>query len=311
MFLPIGDDVQRDRPPFVGLTIVLACVLVFIKSVRVHAADPLPYGEQLMAWYKVWGLSGKDLATGQWIGVFTHMFVHAGFMHILGNMLVLWAFVWTLEAVLGSGRFLALYVVCGLAAGGVHAFFSGAESEIPLVGASGAIAGVIGAYCLKFGPSTQIKCLFFFFGRPFRVNLPAATFAGIWVLTQLYGQMTSHSEGGGVAWLAHLVGFAAGSLLMPLLYDESRGHLATDKDGTIVIRRGNGDTVLDPRKLPFAFDRETETITCQGCEAELDTSCRVSPGLWLCPDKACKRLNYAIAQPQPRTEAPVTEPVAT
>jgi membrane associated rhomboid family serine protease len=153
-----------------------------------------------------------------WLTIFTSMFLHANWLHIGGNMLYLWVFGNNIEDVLGKGRFVLFYLLSGLGAAAVH-IASDPGSTIPTVGASGAIAGLMGAYLLLY-PGTQILCLvpIFFFGMFF--DLPAILVIGQWFALQfINAQWLGSGEmlrGGGVAYLAHIGGFLTGLLLIVL-----------------------------------------------------------------------------------------------
>ncbi len=141
----------------------------------------------------------------------TSMFMHGGWMHLIGNMLFLWIFGNNVEDYFGATKFTLFYLLSGLAAIAMYSLFS-LDSRIPLVGASGAIAGVMGAY-LVLHPRARITCLIFFFIITF-VTLPAQVVLGIWFGIQLLMAMTGTSSGGGVAWLAHVGGFAFGWIVL-------------------------------------------------------------------------------------------------
>jgi membrane associated rhomboid family serine protease len=150
-----------------------------------------------------------------WLTLFTSMFLHGGLLHVLGNMLYLWVFGDNVEDAMGPGRFLAFYLLCGGIAG-LSQLVLNAGSPIPLVGASGAIAGVLGAYLMLY-PSSRILTIIpiFFFIR--LISIPAVIVLGIWFLLQVVNSATSiGSSGGGVAWFAHIGGFAAGMGLVVL-----------------------------------------------------------------------------------------------
>jgi membrane associated rhomboid family serine protease len=156
--------------------------------------------------------------------LFTSMFLHGGWMHLIGNMLYLWVFGRNIEDLIGSGRFLALYLLCGLVAAVVHVIFN-PYSRMPTIGASGAIAGVMGAYLIKF-PRARIITLvpiFFFFTT---VELPAAILLLFWFAIQFFSGFGSLGEndysGGGTAWFAHIGGFIAGMLLIRLFPPRQR-----------------------------------------------------------------------------------------
>ena len=152
------------------------------------------------------------------IPVFTSMFLHGGWLHLVGNMLFLYIFGDNVEDRFGHFRYLVFYLVAGLAAAATQVHFN-ADSGIPMVGASGAIAGVLGAYVFLF-PTARVVTLipiFFFFQI---VELPAYLFLGIWFFMQMVSGVLSLGIGGdagGIAWWAHVGGFAAGAALFPFL----------------------------------------------------------------------------------------------
>jgi membrane associated rhomboid family serine protease len=142
------------------------------------------------------------------------MFLHGGWLHIIGNMWTLYIFGDNVEDRMGTIRFLAFYFICGLAAGLVH-FFTNPNSTLPTVGASGAIAGVLGAYFLLF-PTARVITLIPLFFLPLFVEIPAITYLGFWILSQIFSGAISlglPEDVGGVAFWAHVGGFITGALL--------------------------------------------------------------------------------------------------
>jgi membrane associated rhomboid family serine protease len=142
------------------------------------------------------------------LSLFFHMFLHGGLFHLGGNMLYLWIFGNNVEDVLGRFRFSIFYIVCGLSAALTHIALH-PRSEVPMIGASGAIAGVLGAYALLF-PRARVRTLVFLFFFVQVVSVPAALILGIWFVLQF----VSVGMGGGVAWFAHIGGFLAGMALI-------------------------------------------------------------------------------------------------
>jgi membrane associated rhomboid family serine protease len=202
--LPIGDDnTGRRITPVVTYMLIALNVLFFLVE--------MSGGE---AFIQRWAFVPRrfladpagDLAT-----LFTAMFMHAGWMHLIGNMLYLWIFGDNVEDRFGHARFLIFYLVCGLAATFAQLAFS-ADSAIPNLGASGAVAGVLGAYLLLY-PRGQVRVMM---GRGV-VPAPALVVIGLWFVLQLFsgiGSVASNvDEGGGVAYMAHVGGFVAGFLL--------------------------------------------------------------------------------------------------
>jgi len=153
-----------------------------------------------------------------WYTVFTSMFMHGGWMHVIGNMWFLWIFGDNVEDSMGTPRFVIFYLLCGLAAAGLQVVLS-PGSVVPMVGASGAIGGVMGAYIVLY-PRVNVHMLLFlgFFVTTFAV--PAVFMLGYWFLIQLVsGVFSAGAEGGGVAFWAHVGGFAGGMLLVLLFRD--------------------------------------------------------------------------------------------
>ena len=151
-----------------------------------------------------------------WLTIFTSMFMHAGWLHIGGNMLYLWVFGDNVEDAMGKARFLVFYLLTGVAAALAHVMVE-PRSLIPSVGASGAIAGVLGAY-LVLHPSAQVNTLFFFLFRIFIVPIPAIVVIGFWAVMQLFSGLAAfgvpNGQTGGVAYWAHIGGFVAGLVLV-------------------------------------------------------------------------------------------------
>jgi rhomboid family protein len=206
--LPIGDD-DRDRrlTPIVTYVLIAINVLVFFLE--------LNNGE---AFIERWAfVPSRFLAdpAAQFATLFTAMFLHAGWAHLLGNMLYLWIFGDNVEDRLGHALFFVFYIVCGLAATFAQMAIS-LGSTVANVGASGAIAGVLGAYLVMF-PGKRISVLM---GRAV-VPMSALIVIGFWILLQVFSQISVFTAGsqneGGVAYMAHIGGFAAGLLLAYLL----------------------------------------------------------------------------------------------
>mgnify|MGYP001169666398 FL=1 len=204
MIFPIGDDnVKGGHYPFVSYTLLAINILVFILQ--------LSQGDQQGQFIMHYGAIPAEVTQGQRLyTLITSMFLHGSIGHIVGNMLFLWIFADNIEAVIGSTRFLIFYLAGGLVAHAAHIFFN-MDSPIPTVGASGAIAGVLGAYMIMF-PQSQVKVLLIIF--PFRV--PAIFFLGFWIFSQFqYGLGSLHvetAETDGIAYWAHIGGFVFGAV---------------------------------------------------------------------------------------------------
>ncbi len=219
--IPLKDDIPVRRPPVVTIALISVNVAVFLWQVAVIG---LPLSVQVGGVIPYEILSFRDLPPPDLVAppftILTSMFMHGGFMHIAGNMLFLWIFGNNVEDVLGRVRFLLFYLVCGIAAALSQvavAALGGDEASllVPMVGASGAIAGVLAAYMLLF-PRARVLTLvpIFFFIR--LIYVPAAFFIGLWFLIQLVSAFLG-DDGSGVAFVAHIGGFVAGWLLLRVM----------------------------------------------------------------------------------------------
>ena len=205
MFFPIGDDqVQGGAKPLFSYTLILINVLVFGYEIMLTPDQ----SEMMVTTYGAIPqeiIQGKDMYT-----LLSCMFLHGGWMHLIGNMLFLWVFADNIEAVVGSFNFMIFYIIGGVAASAIHIFFN-PYSEVPMVGASGAISAVMGAYLIMF-PSSRIKVLILIFFTT--AYVPALFFLGIWIVQQLVAGVGSlnptTAESAGVAWWAHIGGFIFG-----------------------------------------------------------------------------------------------------
>jgi rhomboid family protein len=181
-----------------------------------HALVPARYFSPGWAWQV--GLSPADLTP-----FLTNTFLHGGFLHIILNMWTLWIFGPALEDRLGPVRFAILYVLAGIAASVTHAVFN-ATSTIPVLGASGAISGVIAAYAVRF-PYAWVRVLVLIVFIPLFFSVPAMLFAGIWFFTQVLqgtSELLSPFAGSGIAWWAHIGGFVSGWALLLCLEHSGR-----------------------------------------------------------------------------------------
>ena len=203
--IPLRDVIPSRTTPYVTIALVVVNALVFLYE--------LLLGAQVNEFMFSFGLVPAYFS---WASVLTSMFLHGGILHVAGNMLYLWIFGDNVEDQMGHGRFLAFYLLCGVAAALAQALVV-PDSMVPMVGASGAIAGVMGAYFILYPHSrivTLVTLLFFWQ----IMEIPAIAFLGIWFLMQFLSGVgsiataTSHSAGGGIAFWAHVAGFAAGAV---------------------------------------------------------------------------------------------------
>jgi membrane associated rhomboid family serine protease len=201
---PIGDENHGARGvPFVTVSLVIANVLVYLYQTSMGLPD-------LQDFIFTYGVIPVEIDRGQDLyTLFTSMFVHGGFAHIFGNMLFLWIFGDNIEQRFGPVLFLLFYLGTGLAASGAH-ILTDTQSAVPSVGASGAISGVMGAYVLLY-PRNRVRVLV---GYWWVIHVPAFIFLGVWFLTQFVNGLmalnVATAQNAGVAFWAHIGGFAAG-----------------------------------------------------------------------------------------------------
>lgn len=222
MFLPISDDDRHlMKPAWVTILILIANIFIFfyqlINPAFTAGWSAIPWeiinGKDLVGTYQLLRSDPKSiiqLAGGPspvHLTILSSMFMHGGFMHLGGNMLYLWVFGDNLEHRFGAGRFLLFYLASGLAGTFAHIALA-PQSIIPMLGASGAISGTLGAYLVLF-PWNRVNAVFFFR----IVSLPAILVIGVWAITQFiggWGTLANMGKSGGVAYSAHIGGFVAG-----------------------------------------------------------------------------------------------------
>jgi membrane associated rhomboid family serine protease len=221
--IPISDDNPTIRTPVITIVLLVLIAAVWLVIQRA-GFDPAT----LEASVRTYGLTPRDLTSGRanTITAFTpltSMFLHGGWGHILGNGLFLWVFGNNVEDSMGRARFLVFYLLCGVAAAGAQLAID-YNSAIPMVGASGAISGVLGAYLVLY-PRVRVNMLFFIFIFVRVVPLPAWAVLLWWIAWQVVAglpQLTANGSSGGVAVWAHVGGFVAGLILVKLFEDKKK-----------------------------------------------------------------------------------------
>jgi membrane associated rhomboid family serine protease len=215
---PIGDENEQGSGiAFVTMGLIALNVLAFLLEIN------QPSEAALQSFIEAWGVVPREFSAGRdlppvipypyWTTLLTSMFLHGGWGHLGGNMLFLWIFGDNIEHRVGHARFIAFYLVCGLAAGIAH-ILANSGSAIPTVGASGAISGVLGGYLVMF-PRNRVYVMTY--GGV--TTVPAMLMLGLWILLQFlngFGSIANTPETGGVAYLAHIGGFIAGAALAPV-----------------------------------------------------------------------------------------------
>jgi membrane associated rhomboid family serine protease len=225
--LPLKDDVPGRLPPIVTVSIVAVNVLAFLYQVSLQMSGDAGAMRAAQEFVFEFGaipcrLTGACPAPAEFpppiLTVFTSMFLHGGLLHIGGNMLYLWIFGNNVEDVLGHARFLVFYLLSGLGAAAAQTLLS-PSSNVPMIGASGAISGVLGAYLVLFPYARVLTLLTIGFFVRF-VYIPAVAVLGFWIVVQFLNGLVSlrvADAGGGVAWFAHIGGFIAGVALLFVL----------------------------------------------------------------------------------------------
>ena len=218
--IPLRDENPSSTIPFVNIFLIIANICIFLYLNYFVSGDTNQFFLRL-------GFIPFELTHFKDIGpvnlvpvpltIFTAMFIHGGWIHLLSNMLYLWIFGDNVEDLLGHIKYLFFYLACGITATGVH-FFINTASKVPTVGASGAIAGVLGAYLFLF-PKARVKTLLILFIFIHIISIPAIIMLGLWIIMQILSAYIEYGSktGGGIAWFAHIGGFAAGLVLIVLM----------------------------------------------------------------------------------------------
>jgi membrane associated rhomboid family serine protease len=221
MFIPLRDTTFRLRTPYVTIGIIVLNGLVYCYQLTIPR-------QLINEWFYSTGVVANVLfqrgITGLFVPFFTALFVHVNFLHLAGNMLYLWIFGDNIEGILGHVKFLMFYLLCGILATLCQIVLN-SQASLPIIGASGAISGVLGAYLLRY-PRAKIQVFLWFFFIIRRAWVPALYVLGFWFLIQLsngLGALTFRQQGG-VAWFAHIGGFLAGIVLLLALepYERKR-----------------------------------------------------------------------------------------
>jgi membrane associated rhomboid family serine protease len=215
--IPLRDTTQSRNYPVVNITIIVANCLVYLIQAGQEGARLeefiMTYG-LVPARYSLPAVGSFFTTSQQLFSFISFMFLHGGFWHLLGNMWTLYIFGDNVEDRLGSVRYLFFYLLCGAASGLSHLVLNW-RSPIPTVGASGAIAGVMGAYFLLY-PRSRVLTLIPILFLPYLIEVPAYFFLGLWFVMQLLSATLAPAAGGGIAWWAHIGGFLFGMALLKL-----------------------------------------------------------------------------------------------
>ncbi|RUM46782.1 MAG: rhomboid family intramembrane serine protease [Hydrogenothermus sp.] len=216
--IPIKDNIPARKIPIVNYSLIIINILVFIYELTLSR-------EELEVFFHSFGLLPLDIIYLNWQNLITSMFIHGGFAHIFGNMLFLYVFGDNVEDALGKLRYLVLYIGSGLGAAILQSFVNILAGNLttPMIGASGAISGILAAY-VKLYPEAKILTIIppFIF---FTFILPAWFFVGYWFFIQVLYALLTPPTMGGVAWYAHIGGFITGWFLVDILYSKKNPKL--------------------------------------------------------------------------------------
>ncbi len=228
---PIRDSIPSRNFPILTIALIVMNALIFFYEFYL--------GDRLGDFIRRYGLIPDNFffytethqggLVERYGPFFTSMFLHGGWMHVISNMWYLWIFGDNIEDRLGRGRFFIFYILCGLAAGVAHLLLN-ADSKIPTVGASGAIAGIMGAYVVLY-PRARVQTLIPIFIFIQFIEIPAFFFLGFWVLLQFFQGTASlmSADSGGVAWWAHLGGFVFGAVFVKLFVRQEEYDVRADQ----------------------------------------------------------------------------------
>ena len=244
---PLKDDNPTELVPFVTLAIIAVCVWVwvqvqgagfqesaFLESICTLGAIPAEVTGAVSPGQRLPLGEGAACVAGgtTWGALLTSIFLHGGWLHLLGNLCFLWIFGNNIEDSMGHTRFVVFYLLTGLIASGAHVL-SAPASTVPTVGASGAISGIMGAYMVLY-PKAKVNTLIFLIIIIRIVKVPAALFLGLWFAIQLVSSFAPQEGGGGVAFWAHIGGFVAGAVLVKLF--ENRQLVGAKRAGVVLPR---------------------------------------------------------------------------
>ncbi len=223
--IPIRDNIFCKRRPYASWGLMLLCIIIFslMKMLPDETQRQLTYFYGMVpirysnpSWSAAFGLPFDN-----YLSFLTSLFLHGGWVHLIVNMWFMWIFSKSIEGIMGHGRFLVFYLFCGLFATFIQWYFE-PNLTVPVVGASGAIAGVLGAY-FRVYPFARVVIWFPFLFLPIFFELPAIAFLGFWVIIQLQNATASlifDNIALDVAWWAHLGGFLTGMLIYPLFVND-------------------------------------------------------------------------------------------
>jgi membrane associated rhomboid family serine protease len=267
--IPLRDTIESKGYPIINTALIVANSLGYLVQ--------LAQGDGLQRFIITYGLvparySVPEIAVhfslGQQVfALMSFMFLHGGFWHLLGNMWVLYIFGDNVEDRLGSVRYALFYLLCGFASGLTHLFLNW-HSQLPTVGASGAIAGVMGAYFLLY-PHSKILTFIPIFFIPYFVEIPAFFFLGLWFILQFLSAAGTPDQGGGIAWWAHIGGFVFGMILLKIFLQVPETATSKRIRQKTSKKKSYRFQLIKPKEA--ADDRAHGTVVITPLEAQLGT----------------------------------------
>lgn len=311
MLIVGSSSINSNKIPIVTVMLMIATIAFFVKS---YCLEVVAYNDlsghgrsaerfaELQEFFDFWGFQISDFKKGEFHSVFSNIFVHGGLMHIVGNMLAFWAFAIALEELFGGIGFILFYLGVGVASCIAQGIFL-TGSDVPIIGASGAVAGMMGAYAVLLGYSAKVKVLVWFFGYRI-IHVPAPAFACLWVFPQLIDiSENGIVDGGGVALVSHIAGFALGAVIGLAMKPATKKRICEQADGSLSIKvKDKGATkqeqeILDEILAMRPFSEVVETlgncdIACPECGEPLDLKATVAERLVKCKNDACTKMTY-------------------
>ena len=233
---PLKDDNPTETKPIVTIALISCCIIIFLFQCSINELQNYKF-------ILKYGMVPQDLfykgKLFEFFTIFSSMFLHGGILHLLGNMLFLWIYGNNIEDSMGHTKFFFFYILCGVAAALAQALMA-PFSNIPMIGASGAVSGILCAYLLLF-PRAKVSTLVFIFFFITVIRIPAGILILIWLSTQLINANLIDPNSPGVAWFAHIGGFCMGALLIPFFKKNnfkffSSGHKHLKKKKRIRLR---------------------------------------------------------------------------
>ena len=239
-FFPFRDDNPTSTKPFISWLLIAICSFVFIYQMALNSID----FNNFVRFFGITPSKFLNNINGEWFTAISSMFVHGNLTHLIGNMVYLWIFGDNIEDSFGKLRFIIFYILCGFAAVASQILYD-PSSPVPMIGASGAIAGILGAYLIMF-PRAKIWVFMWIIFIVRLITVPAFIVLGIWMLLQFINVLDQGQSG--VAYSAHIGGFIAGLILAPILKKKNKTLFAPSTTTKYTLKKINDSDYL--RHMP-------------------------------------------------------------